>query len=210
MKTITELLNWRYATKKFDATKKLSETEVNTLKEAVNLTASSYGLQPYRVLDVQSTELRDQLKAAAFGQSQITDASHLFVFAAFNDLTAEHIDEYIALSAQTKNIPLEALTGYGDFMKSVFNPRSAEDKHNWAARQAYIAVGNLIDAAASMGIDSCPMEGFDPSAFNKILDLEGTDVSAVVVVTLGHRSADDEAQHAPKVRKSLEQLFEVR
>lgn len=210
MKTITELLNWRYATKKFDATKKLSDVEVNSLKDAVNLTASSYGLQPYRVLDVQSAELRDQLKAAAFGQSQITDASHLFVFAAFNDLTAEHIDEYIALSAQTKNIPLEALTGYGDFMKSVFNPRSAEDKHNWAARQAYIAVGNLIDAAASMGIDSCPMEGFDPSAFNKILGLEGTDASAVVVVTLGHRSADDEAQHAPKVRKSLEQLFEVR
>lgn len=210
MKTITELLNWRYATKKFDATKKLTDEEVKTLKEAVNLTASSYGLQPYRVLDVQTPELREQLKAAAFGQSQITDASQLFVFTAFNDLTDQHIDEYIALSAATKNIPLEAISGYGDFIKSVFTPRSASDKHNWAARQAYIAVGNLIDAAASMGIDSCPMEGFDPSAFDKILGLEGTDASTVVVVTLGHRAEDDQAQFAPKVRKPLEQMFEVR
>lgn len=210
MKTITELLNWRYATKKFDATKKLTDEEVNTLKEAVNLTASSYGLQPYRVLDIQSPELREQLKAAAFGQTQVTDASHLFVFTAFNDLTDQHIDEYIALSAAVKNIPLEAISGYGDFIKSVFSPRTAEDKHNWAARQAYIAVGNLIDAAASMGIDTCPMEGFDPSAFDKILGLEGSDAKTVVIVTLGHRSADDQAQFAPKVRKPLEQVFEIR
>jgi len=210
MQTITELLNWRYATKKFDATKKLTEEEVNTLKEAVNLTASSYGLQPYRVIDVRSPELREQLKAAAFGQSQITDASQLFVFAAYNDLTDEHIDEYISLAATTKNIPIEAISGFGDFMKSVFKPRSAEDKHNWSARQAYIAVGNLIDAAASMGIDSCPMEGFDPAGFNQILGLNGSDISAVVVVTLGHRAADDGAQFAPKVRKAIDQLFETR
>lgn len=210
MQTITELLNWRYATKKFDATKKLTEEEVNTLKAAVNLTASSYGLQPYRVIDVRSPELREQLKAAAFGQSQITDASQLFVFAAYNDLTDEHIDKYISLAATTKNIPIEAISGFGDFMKSVFKPRSAEDKHNWAARQAYIAVGNLIDAAASMGIDSCPMEGFDPAGFNQILGLNGSDISAVVVVTLGHRAADDDAQFAPKVRKAIDQLFETR
>ncbi|MDX9747374.1 MAG: NAD(P)H-dependent oxidoreductase [Paludibacter sp.] len=209
MKTITELLNWRYATKKFDATKKLTEDDVNTLKEAVNLTASSYGLQPYRVLDVQTPELREKLKAAAFGQSQITDASHLFVFTAFNDLTDQHIDEYIALSAKVKGISEDILKGYGDFMKSVFGPRSSADKHNWAARQAYIAVGNLIDAAASLGIDSCPMEGFDPSAFDEILGLKGTDASSVVVVTLGHRADDDQAQFAPKVRKPLDQVFEV-
>ena len=127
MKTINELLNWRYATKKFDATKKLTEDDVNTLKEAVNLTASSYGLQPYRVLDVQTPELREKLKAAAFGQSQITDASHLFVFTAFNDLTDQHIDEYIALSAKVKGISEDILKGYGDFMKSVFGPRSSTD-----------------------------------------------------------------------------------
>ncbi len=209
MKTITELLNWRYATKKFDTTKKLTEEEVNILKEAVNLTASSYGLQPYRVLDVRTPELREKLKAAAFGQSQITDASHLFVFTAFNDLTDKHIDEYIALSAQVKGISESDLKGYGDFMKSVFGPQSAANKHNWAARQAYIAVGNLIDAAASLGIDSCPMEGFDPSAFDEILGLKGTDASSVVVVTLGHRADDDQAQFAPKVRKPLDQLFEI-
>lgn len=207
MKTITELLNWRYATKKFDASKKLTDTEVNLLKEAVNLTASSYGLQPYRVLDVRTPEIREQLKAAAFGQSQLTDASHVFVFTAFNDLTDEHVDEYIALSARTKNIPLEAISGYGDFIKSVFKPRTQEDKHNWAARQAYIAVGNLIDAAASIGIDSCPMEGFDAPAFDKILGLTDTDARSVVVVTLGHRSAEDETQSAPKVRKALDQVF---
>lgn len=210
MKTITELLNWRYATKKFDASKKLKTEEVNILKDAVNLTASSYGLQPYRILDVQTPEIREQLKAAAFGQSQITDASHLFVFAAFKDLTSQHIDEYIALTSATKNIPVEAVSGYGDFMKSVFTPRTQAEKHDWAARQAYIAVGNLIDAAAALEIDTCPMEGFDPSAFNEILGLTNSDVSAVVVVTLGHRAEDDAAQHGPKVRKSLEQMFEVR
>ena len=210
MKTITELLNWRYATKQFDATKQLTDEEVSLLKEAVNLTASSYGLQPYRVIDVQTPALREQLKAAAFGQTQITDASHLFVFTAFNDLTDQHIDDYIALTATTKNIPVDAVAGFGSFMKSVFAPRSQEDKHNWAARQAYIAVGNLLDAAASLGIDSCPMEGFDPSAFNQILGLNGTDASAVVVVTLGHRAADDQAQFGPKVRKSIDQLFVTR
>ncbi len=209
MKTITEALNWRYATKKFDATSQLTDKQVNQLKEATNLTASSYGLQPYRIIDVRTPELREQLKSAAYGQQQITDASHLFVFAAYKNLNDQHIDDFLALMATTQNIPLEAVAGYGSFMKGAFAPRSQEDKHNWSARQAYIALGNLMDIAATMGIDTCPMEGFDPSGFDQLLGLNGSNLSSVVVLTLGHRSADDQTQGAAKVRIPVEEMFVV-
>jgi nitroreductase/dihydropteridine reductase len=209
MQTITEALNWRYATKKFDSTSKLTDEQVQQLKEAANLTASSYGLQPYRIIDVRTPAIREQLKAAAYGQQQITEASHLFVFAAYKDLTEQHIDEFLVLTANERGIALEALSGYGSFMKGTFAQLSQSDKHNWSARQAYIAIGNLMDVAATMGIDTCPMEGFDPSGFDQILDLNDTNLSSVVVLTLGHRSPEDDTQSAAKVRIPVEEMFVV-
>lgn len=203
-------LNWRYATKKFDKNKHVSAEDIQLLKETVRLTASSYGLQPYKVLEVKSPEIREKLKAVSFGQPQVTDASTLFVFCANDDLTDTHIDAYLELSAKTQKVDVEVFKGYGDFMKGVFGSRTTADKHEWAARQAYIALGNLLTTAASMQIDVCPMEGFDAQQYNEILGLKGSGYSSVVIAAIGYRSADDEAQNKAKVRRPLGELFETR
>jgi nitroreductase len=205
-----ESLKWRYATKKFDKNKQVSAENIQLLKEAVRLTASSYGLQPYKVLEVKSPEIREKLKAVSFGQPQITDASTLFVFCANDDLTDAHIDSYLELSAKTQKVDVAAFKGFGDFMKGVFGSRTTADKHEWAARQAYIALGNLLTTAASMQIDVCPMEGFDARQYNEILELKGSGYSSVVIAAIGYRSADDEAQNKAKVRRPLDELFETR
>ncbi|MEA4935826.1 MAG: NAD(P)H-dependent oxidoreductase [Paludibacter sp.] len=204
-----ESLKWRYATKKFDTEKKVSDAEIAILKEAINLTPSSYGLQPYKVLDVQNAELREKLKAASFGQPQVTDASHLFVFVANDDLTDAHIDAFIELTAKTQQIAPDGLKGYGDFMKGVFGSRTPEQKHQWAARQAYIALGTLVNVAAEMGLDVSSMEGFDPAQYDEILQLKGTGYSTVVIAAIGYRSVSDEAQFRAKVRKPLEEIFQT-
>jgi nitroreductase len=205
-----ESLKWRYATKKFDKNKQVSAENIQLLKETVRLTASSYGLQPYKVLEVKSPEIREKLKAVSFGQPQITDASTLFVFCANDDLTDAHIDSYLELSAKIQKVDVEVFKGYGDFMKGVFGSRTTADKHEWAARQAYIALGNLLTTAASMQIDVCPMEGFDAQQYNEILGLKGSGYSSVVIAAIGYRSADDEAQNKAKVRRPLDELFETR
>ena len=205
-----ESLKWRYATKKFDKNKQVSAENIQLLKETVRLTASSYGLQPYKVLEVKSPEIREKLKAVSFGQPQITDASTLFVFCANDDLTDAHIDSYLELSAKIQKVDVEVFKGYGDFMKGVFGSRTTADKHEWAARQAYIALGNLLTTAASMQIDVCPMEGFDARQYNEILGLKGSGYSTVVIAAIGYRSADDEAQNKAKVRRPLGELFETR
>jgi len=204
-----ESLKWRYATKKFDKNKQVSAENIQLLKETVRLTASSYGLQPYKVLEVKSPEIREKLKAVSFGQPQITDASTLFVFCANDDLTDAHIDSYLELSAKIQKVDVEVFKGYGDFMKGVFGSRTTADKHEWAARQAYIALGNLLTTAASMQIDVCPMEGFDAQQYNEILGLKGSGYSSVVIAAIGYRSADDEAQNKAKVRRPLDELFET-
>lgn len=205
-----ESLKWRYATKKFDKNKQVSAENIQLLKETVRLTASSYGLQPYKVLEVKSPEIREKLKAVSFGQPQITDASTLFVFCANDDLTNAHIDSYLELSAKTQKVDVEVFKGYGDFMKGVFGSRTTADKHEWASRQAYIALGNLLTTAASMQIDVCPMEGFDARQYNEILGLKGSGYSSVVIAAIGYRSGNDEAQNKAKVRRPLDELFETR
>lgn len=203
-------LNWRYATKKFDKNKQVSAENIQLLKEAVRLTASSYGLQPYKVLEIKNPEIREQLKTASFGQPQVTDASTLFVFCANDDLTDAHIDAYLELSAKTQQIDVAGLKGYGDFMKGVFGSRTIAQKHEWSARQVYIALGNLLTTAASMQIDVSPMEGFDPKQYDEILGMKGSGYSTVVIAAIGYRSSDDEAQYKAKVRKPVDELFETR
>ena len=207
MSSLLENLNWRYATKKFDATKKISDADLNTLKEAVRLAASSYGLQPYKVVVVENPEIREQLKAAAYGQTQITDASQLFIFA--NDLNAgpESVADYIKNISETRGIPVEALGGFEDMMNGVISNLSQEAKNIWTAKQTYIALGTLLSAAAELKIDATPMEGFNPAAFNEILGFDKLGLNASVIATVGYRHEEDEAQHFKKVRKSQEELF---
>lgn len=207
MSTLLENLNWRYATKKFDATKKISEADLNTLKEAVRLAASSYGLQPYKVVIVENPELREQLKAAAYGQTQITDASQLFIFA--NDLNAgpESVAAYIKNISETRGVPTEALGGFADMMNGVISNLSQDAKNIWTAKQTYIALGTLLAAAAELKIDATPMEGFNAAAFNEILGFDKLGLNAAVIATVGYRHNEDDAQHYKKVRKSHEELF---
>lgn len=207
MSTLLDSLNWRYATKKFDATKKITAEDLNTLKEAVRLSASSYGLQPYKVVIVENPEIREQLKAAAYGQTQITDASQLFIFA--NDLNAgaDSVDDYINNIAQTRGIPADALSGFSDMMKGTIANLSPEAKNIWTAKQTYIALGNLLTAASELRIDATPMEGFNAAAFNEILGFDKLGLNASVIATVGYRHNEDDTQHYKKVRKSHENLF---
>ncbi len=209
MSTFLENQNWRYATKKFDASKKISNADLETLKTAIQLSSSSYGLQLYTVFIVENAEIREKLKPASWGQSQITDASHLLVFANNTTIEDAHIDEYLANATTTRNLPADALKGYGDFMKGAIRAKSDDDKKNWTAKQTYLAMGNLLNAAAELKIDACPMEGFDPAQYNEILGLNALNLNAALVATIGYRASDDATQNNAKVRKPIEKLFKT-
>ena len=207
MSNFIENANWRYATKKFDATKKISEADLNYLKEAIRLSASSFGLQLFKVIIVENPELRAKLQPAAWGQSQIVDASHLIVFANQTNFSDEDVDAYINNAATTRNLPLEALAGYGDFVKGALNGMPQEIRANWTAKQTYIALGNLLNAAAELKIDATPMEGFVPAQFNEILGLDKLNLNAAVIAPIGYRHEEDATQFYKKIRKSNEDLF---
>lgn len=199
--------NWRYSAKKFDASKKVSTEDLNLLKEAIRLSSSSYGLQLYKIIIVENQELKAQLQPAAWGQSQIIDASHIFVFANQTTVNDSDIDDYLKNTTDTRSLPEDALKGYGDFMKRTIKARSAEDLKNWTAKQTYLALGNLLNAAAELKIDVTPMEGFDPAKFNQILGLDKLNLDAAVIATVGYRHEEDATQFHKKVRKSNESLF---
>ncbi|WP_264521254.1 NAD(P)H-dependent oxidoreductase [Flavobacterium sp. N1994] len=199
--------NWRYATKKFDASKKVSEEDLTTLKEAIRLSASSYGLQPYKVIFVENPDLRAQLQPAAWGQGQIVDASQLIVFANITNIGENEIDAYFKNLIETRGIPMEAVQGYSDFMKSKITTLPLEVRNTWTSKQTYLALGNLLNAAAELNIDVTPMEGFDAAQFNEILGLDQLGLNASLVATVGYRHAEDDTQHYAKVRKSNEELF---
>lgn len=207
MSTFLDHQNWRYATKKFDSTKKISTEDLNTLKEAIRLSSSSYGLQLYKVFIIENPELRAKIQPAAWGQSQIVDASHLIVFANQTNVTEEDIDGYLKNVAETRNIPETALSGYGDFMKGGILSRSDDDKANWTSKQTYLALGNLLNAAAELKIDVTPMEGFVPAQVNEILGFNELGLNASLLAPIGYRSEEDATQHQKKVRKSNEELF---
>jgi nitroreductase len=199
--------NWRYATKKFDTTKKVSKEDLETLKEAIRLSASSFGLQPYRILIIENPELRAKLQPAAWGQSQIVDASQLIVFANITNFGETEIDASIANTTKTRGLPADALKGYGDFMKSKIVALPEDVRNTWASKQTYLALGNLMNAASELKIDVTPMEGFEPAQVNEILGLGKLGLNATLLATIGYRHEEDATQHYTKVRKSNEELF---
>lgn len=202
-----EALNWRYATKKFDPERTLSDQELGNLLEAVRLSPSSYGLQPYKILVISDPELRRQLLPVSWNQSQITQASHLLVFAHRTDFGPELIDSYLEEVAQARGKTPESLKPYSDFMKSKLLGLPAPDKATWSARQAYIALGTLLSAAAEARIDTCAIEGFEPERVNAILGLDSQRLSAAVMAAVGYRSEADPTQFNKKVRRSHDALF---
>jgi nitroreductase len=207
MSTFIENQNWRYATKKFDATKKITTEDLNLLKEAIRLSTSSFGLQLYKVIIVENSELRAKLLPAAYGQTQIVDASQVIVFASQTSVSDADVDSYLKNISETRGIPVDSLSGFGDYMKGFLSPIPAEHKAIWMAKQTYLALGNLLNAAAELKIDVTPMEGFDPKQFNEILGLDQLNLNTAVIATIGYRHEDDATQHYKKVRKSNEDLF---
>ena len=208
MNTLIQQLNLRYATKQYDSTKKISSEDLDVLKESIRLAPTSYGIQPYKVFVIETAELRQQLREKSWNQPQITDASHLFVFAAKNVTGAVEIDEYIELIAATRGASVADLKGFSDYMKGATAHLTEEQQLIWNAKQAYIGLGMLLTAAASLNVDSTPMEGFDAMGYKEVLGL--TDYTPVVVAAIGYRSSEDKTQHNVKVRKSTETFFEIR
>jgi len=201
--------NWRYATKKFDATKKVSTEDLETLKKAIQLSSSSYGLQLYKVFIIENSAIRAQLQPVSWGQSQIVEASQLFVFANVIDVQENHIDNYVQNIANTRGLAVEDLKGYSDFMKSKIISLPVEQKAVWTSKQTYLALGNLLNAAAELKIDVTPMEGFEPEKYNEILGLNKLGLNASLVATIGYRHEEDATQYYAKVRKPIEELFET-
>ena len=210
MTKIIDALNWRYATKAFDTTKKLSDEQINTLIEATRLSASSFGLQPVRLIVVKTEDLRSQIKDNAWGQAQITDASHLIVIASVNNIDDSYVDKYINKVSTTRGVELAGLEGYSQMMKGSIKAKldqgGVEAVDAWSKNQAYIALGTLLTACASENIDACPMEGFDNKKADEILGLSALGLSSVVLCPVGYRAESDTSANYKKVRFSKEEF----
>lgn len=194
-------LNWRYAVKQFDPTRKIPDDHWSALETALVLTPSSYGLQPWKFVVVTDAQVRQRLLPMSMGQRQVVDCSHLVVFAARSDITTTDIDRWLARLVEIRGIPestAETLhtTIIGDLVTGPRHKIAAE----WAKRQVYLALGVFLSSAAAVGIDTCPMEGFDPTGYDNILDLPARGYTTAVVATAGYRSASDHMAHAPKAR----------
>jgi len=207
---LLEALNWRYATKAFDPTRKIAESTWTALEETLILSPSSFGLQPYRFLVIKDPAVREQLLPHSWGQRQIVDASHLVVFAARTAITDVEIDHFIDRIVEVRNIPRESLEGLRGMMGASLTSPGAEARiPHWASLQAYIALGNLMTSAALLGVDTCPIEGFVPAEYDAILGLKEEGYAASVVAVLGYRSSEDKYASFTKVRLPHAELIKT-
>lgn len=205
--SLQESLAWRYATKKFDSSKKIDADKLNNLLQTVKLAPSSYGLQHYKIVVVEDAAVRERLKEAAYGQSQLTDASQVIVFAAETKIDEEYVKNYISETAAMRQMDREKLADFEKTILGAISRQSDEQKLNWSHKQAYLALGVLIGAASELGIDNCPMEGYDGGKFDEILGLKEKGLTTSVIVTIGYRAEDDQYGKLAKVRKKDEDLF---
>lgn len=205
---LLEALRWRYATKVFDPTRRIPEATWKALEEALVLSPSSFGLQPYRFVVVNDSAKRQQLMPHAWNQRQVVEASHFVVFAARTSVTEAEIEALIRRIAEVRGVSPDQLAGYRQMMVgSLLTPAFAPLAPHWAAHQAYLALGNLLTTAALLGVDACPLEGFEPPAFDRLLGLAEQGLHAVACCALGYRAAQDKYATLPKVRMPAERLF---
>lgn len=209
-KQLLDALNWRYATKVFDATKKISTDLWAALENSLVLTPTSYGLQPYHFIIVQDAATRAALLPHSWGQKQVVDCSHFVVFTARTEMNEADVDRFVRRSAEVRGVPAESFAAYrGMMLSDVVNGPRGKIAHEWAARQCYIALGNLMTAAAVLGVDACPMEGLVPAEYDKILKLDGSGYKTVVALALGYRAAGDKYAALPKIRYAAAELVKV-
>lgn len=203
MSELLDRMNWRYATKKMDAARAVPQEKVERILEAIRLTATSSGLQPYEVIVVTNPELREQIRPHAWNQAQITDCSHLLVFAAWDNYTPERINMMFDLVNAERGFTNEGWENYRKMLLSTYPQRDAETNYQHAARQAYIGLGSALIAAAFEEVDSTPMEGFDPARVDEILKLRERGLRSVIVLPLGYRATEgDWLVNLKKVRRS--------
>lgn len=205
---LLEALQWRYASKKMNG-QQVPEEKVERILEAIRLAPSSMGLQPYTVLVIKDAELKKQILPIANNQQQVVDASHLLVFAAWDNITPEHVDEYIQLTAETRAIPVESLEQFKNILLNIA-ARPAEENFQWTARQSYIAFATAIAAAAEEHVDATPMEGFNNAALDELLGLKEKGLRSVTLLPLGYRDVENDwLAKFPKVRREKEKLFVI-
>ena len=200
-------LNWRYATKRMNG-QKIPQEKIDAILEAIRLSASSYGLQPYTIFAIQNEELRKALLPAAYNQPQIVEASHILVFAAWDKISQEQIDAFFNQMEEVRNVTAESLAAYKALIENTVNGQTGDTTFNWTARQAYIALGTGLIAAAEQEVDASPLEGFNPAAVDEILDLKVKNLRSVAILALGYRDATtDQLGEAKKIRRDTNKLF---
>lgn len=192
--SLNEALNWRYAAKRMNG-RRVPEDKLQRILDAAHLAPSSFGLQPYTLLVVEDAALRRTLQAKAANQSQVAECSHLVVFAAWDSIEEAHVDDLLARMVELRHLERPSLEPYGQMVKGAVAKLSPEDRHHWAAKQAYIALGTLLTAAAVERVDASPMEGFDAEALDDLLELKQKNLRSVLLVALGYRDADHD-RHA--------------
>ncbi|GJM61960.1 MULTISPECIES: NAD(P)H-dependent oxidoreductase [Persicobacter] len=203
---ILEKLQWRYATKEFDPTQKITEEKLHRLLEGLRWSASSLGLQAWKVMVVENPEVRASLVGLSYGQKQVAEASHLLVLCRVNEVDEPYAEDYIDLVSSTRQIPKEELSGYSGMVKGFINGMADEAKTGWLDHQIYLALGNLLTICAMEEVDSCPMEGFDKAAVNEVLETAAMGLTAVVMCPVGYRSSADKYASLAKVRRPLEEI----
>ena len=200
-------LKWRYAVKKFDSTRFLSQRQIDILKEAFNLTATSYGLQPIKLVIVNNKELQKKLVEHSYNQQQVVQASHLLVFCVDTHLNEKDVENYFDRVQKVRNTPDEIINPFRNYLKDVISDKSREELFSWAKNQAYLALGNLLTVCANEQIDSCPMEGFIPKKYDELLNLKEKNLTSVLVLPVGFRADDDFMKNQKKVRKILSDII---
>ncbi len=200
---IIDSLNWRYATKKFDSTRKLSKSQINLLKKAFNLTASSYGLQPVKLIVISNQKIKNSLLESSMNQQQVIQCSHLLIICIESNINKSYIESYFKRVIDIRKTDPIVLESFKESIINEFNDMSNTSIINWSINQAYLALGNLMTVCSVEGIDSCPMEGFLPEKYDEILDLKSKNLKSVLVMPVGYRSVNDQFSSFKKVRKDI-------
>jgi nitroreductase len=204
--SLVNTLNWRYAVKKFNSEKSISEEQVTDLLKGMNLAPSSFGIQPYEFIVVSDKKIKQELLEHSYNQSQVVDASHLIVIAARKDISQEYVDDFITRTAETRTIPTENLDGYKKTIMGFVEGKDSQEILQWTQKQCYTVLGVLMSLCADMHIDSCPMEGFNPEKYNEILGLNKKNLHTTLIIPIGYRASDDEYADFKKIRHHLDEI----
>ncbi len=205
--SIIDDMNWRYAVKEFDNTKKLSSEQLDNVLESLRLSSSSFGLQPWKFVVIETQSIKEKLLEHSWNQRQVVDASQVIVLCAPTNFGDTHINAFLESTAKTRNQSMESLDGYKKMMEGFLSRKDEAGLKVWMNKQIYIALGHMLTACAAMRIDTCPMEGFIASKYDEILNLKDKNLTSVVVCPVGFRSENDKYAHAGKVRYSKEEIF---